>query len=112
LRQDYEAFTTRGAEILVIGPDGPHSFARYWAEHDMPFAGLADIRSRVARMYEQEVNLLKLGRMPSIFVVDYQGKIQFAHYGDSMTDFPGNEHLLEVIDQINQRHSIGTEESG
>lgn len=68
----------------------------------MPFIGLADLRSRVAAQYEQEVNLFKLGRMPALFVLDRQGIIRFAHYGDSMEDIPENEPVLQVLDAINQ----------
>ena len=30
LRQDYEAFVARHAEILVIGPEDSAAFADYW----------------------------------------------------------------------------------
>ena len=67
----------------------------------MPFPGLADLRSRVADQYAQEVNLLKLGRMPAIFIIDRDGMIRFTHYSDNMRDYPTNEQLLEVLDLLN-----------
>jgi peroxiredoxin Q/BCP len=102
LRQDHQEFEARGAAILVLGPDGPNAFRRYWTENEMPFTGMADIRSRVADQYYQEVNLFKLGRMPAIFVIDLQGQIRYMHYGDSMSDIPPNSEVLAVIDEINQ----------
>lgn len=66
----------------------------------MPFIGCADIRSRVADLYYQEVNLLKLGRMPALFVIDREGIIRYAHYGDSMADIPTNESVLKVLDEL------------
>jgi peroxiredoxin len=102
LRQDHAKFEARGAVVLVLGPDGPNAFARYWAENDMPFIGLPDLRSRVASRYEQEVNLFKMGRMPALFVIDTEGVIRFAHYGDSMKDIPSNEEVLQVLDEIRQ----------
>ena len=87
-------------ELLVLGPDGPNAFRRYWEENDMPFIGLADIRSRVAEQYYQEVNLFKLGRMPALFVIDLHGAIRYAHYGDSMSDIPENEEVFAVLDEI------------
>jgi len=101
LRQDYTQFTTRGAEVIAIGPDGPNAFKRFWAENDMPFIGCADIKSRAAERFFQEVSLWKLGRMPAIFVIDRQGKIRFSYYGDSMSDIPANETVLAVLDQLN-----------
>jgi peroxiredoxin len=102
LRQDHVEFENRGAVILVVGPDGPNAFRRYWQENDMPMAGLTDLRSRVAERYYQEVNLFKLGRMPALFVIDTSGRIRFAHYGDQMSDIPPNATVLGVLDEIKQ----------
>jgi len=100
LRHDVDLFEQRGAKILVLGPDGPNAFKRYWQENDMPFIGMADIRSKVADTFFQEVNWLKLGRMPALFVIDRKGVIRYAHYGDSMADIPPNEEVLAVLDGL------------
>jgi peroxiredoxin len=102
LRQDYAKFVERKAEILVLGPDGPNAFKRYWMEEDMPFIGMADIRSKIAGQYGQQVNWLKLGRMPAMMVIDPQGVTRFEHFGDSMADIPTTEQVLKVLDEINQ----------
>ena len=101
LRDEYEKFTSRGAEILAIGPNPPSVFEQYWRNEKIPFVGLPDADHRVARMYRQEVNLFKLGRMPLSCVVDTKGYIRFAHYGASMQDIPSNIELLHVIDELN-----------
>jgi len=101
LRSEYEHFTKRGAEILAIGPNSTAAFEQYWAKESIPFPGLPDEDHRVARMYKQEVNLFKLGRMPLNCIVDRKGYIRYAHYGTSMKDIPSNEELLDVIDQLN-----------
>ena len=100
MRQDYSEFEKRGAVVIALGPDGPRRFQEYWAANGIPFIGLADLRSRVAHQYEQEVNLFKMGRMPALFVIDRNGVIRYAHYGDSMSDIPSNEEVLRVLDQI------------
>jgi peroxiredoxin len=101
LRQDYAEFTRRGVEIIAIGPDGPGAFKRYWQAESIPFPGCADIKNRVADQYYQEVNLFKLGRMPALFVIDQIGLIRYAHYGDSMSDIPTNQEVLEQLDSLN-----------
>jgi peroxiredoxin Q/BCP len=101
LRQDYEEFVQRNAVIVVLGPDGPNAFLKYWQENELPFIGLADIKSKVADLFYQEVNLLKLGRMPALLIIDTKGKIRFVHYGKSMSDIPTNEEVLMVLDSIN-----------
>jgi peroxiredoxin len=100
LRDHYQEFVTRGAEIVVIGPDGPRAFKRYWEEEKMPFPGCADIGSKVADTYQQEVNLFKFGRMPADIIIDRTGTIQYMHYGESMSDIPQIQQLLDVIDTI------------
>ncbi len=107
LRQDYAEFTRRGAAVIVLGPDGPRAFKRYWSENDMPFTGLADIGSKVADRYAQEVNLIKLGRMPAVFIVDKEGRIRFIHYGKSMSDIPPNPVVLEALDQLLEEARAG-----
>jgi peroxiredoxin Q/BCP len=102
LRHDYDLFQQRGVEILALGPDGPNAFKRYWESEQIPFIGLPDIKSKVSDTYYQEVNLFKLGRMPAIFVIDRQGMIRYAHYGDSMKDIPPNQVILDVLDQLPQ----------
>lgn len=66
----------------------------------MPFIGCADIKSKVADLYYQEVNLLKFGRMPALFVIDRTGLIRYSHYGDSMADIPPNAEVLNVLDAL------------
>jgi peroxiredoxin len=101
LRDGYEEFTARDAEVLAIGPDSPEKFLDYWEENHLPFPGLPDPGKQVSSLYKQEVNLFKLGRMPLNAVVDRKGVIRFIHYGYSMSDIPDNETLLEVIDELN-----------
>jgi peroxiredoxin len=100
LRQDYAEFTARGAEIIAIGPDGPNAFRRYWSENDMPFPGCADIKSRAADRFYQEVNLFKFGRMPALFIIDRQGLVRYSHYGDSMADIPENSQVLALLEEL------------
>ena len=103
MRQDYPEFVARDAEVLVVGPDGPRAFQRTWQLEGFPFPGLADPQHTVADLYRQEVNLLKLGRMPALLVVDKAGQICFQHYGESMSDIPLNQTVLGLLDQLNEK---------
>ena len=101
LRQDYLEFTRRQAQVIVVGPDNPQAFAVYWQKNQLPFIGLPDPRGSVLKLYGQEINLLKLGRMPAQVIVDKKGNARYVHYGHSMSDIPGNQELLEILDQLN-----------
>lgn len=101
LRDGYDDFTARNAEVLAIGPDSRERFIDFWEENNLPFPGLPDPDKQVSKIYKQEVNLFKLGRMPLNAIVDYKGFIRYIHYGYSMSDIPDNDTLLDVIDELN-----------
>ena len=101
MRDGYGEFAAREAEILAIGPDTLEKFVNYWRENKLPYPGLPDPKKQVSKLYKQEVNLFKLGRMPLNTVVDRKGLIRFIHYGYSMSDIPDNETLLGVIGELN-----------
>ena len=100
LRQDYPEFVKRNAEVIVIGPEGPEAFAKYWEKEQLPFVGLPDPEHFVLKLYGQEVNLFKLGRMPAQVIVDRDGFVRWIHYGHSMSDIPSNEELLALLDSL------------
>lgn len=100
LRQDYDQFKNLGAEILVIGPENKEAFARYWEKHDLPFIGLPDPQHTVLKLYGQEINLFKLGRMPAQVTVEKQGTARFAHYGHAMDDIPTNAEILDILKNL------------
>jgi len=102
LRRDYQEFVERGAEIIVIGPDERDSFAYHWRRGAYPFIGLPDPDNAVADQYGQQVKLIQMGRMPALFIIDRQGAVRFAHYGESMQDIVSNRGVLGILDALNQ----------
>jgi len=101
LRQDYQEFIKRQAQVVVIGPEDASAFKSFWKQHLLPFIGLPDPRASVLKLYGQEVNLFKLGRMPAQLIVDKAGIVRFVHYGHAMSDIPPNSEILSLLDQIN-----------
>ena len=101
LRYDYPKFVERQTEVIAVGPDSKQAFQEYWETQKIPFIGLADPEHEVARQYEQEVNLLKLGRMPVQVLIDKRGIVRFVHYGTSMADITENDTILRLIDGLN-----------
>jgi peroxiredoxin Q/BCP len=69
--------------------------------------GLADPTHSVARLYRQEVSLLKLGRMPALIVVDGEGMIRYSHRADWMSDIPENSQVLGVVDRLLAESAAG-----
>jgi peroxiredoxin Q/BCP len=106
LRQDYQEFIQRQAQVVVVGPEDASAFKSYWSEHDLPFIGLPDPKASVLRLYGQQVNLFKFGRMPAQVIVDKDGMARYVHYGHSMSDIPENAELLALLDQLNAEPQI------
>jgi len=102
LRRDYDEFIKRDAEVIVIGPENKEAFAKYWEKESLPFVGLPDPGHTVLKLYGQEVDLFKMGRMPAQVIVERAGQARYVHYGHSMSDIPPNEDLLALIDELNQ----------
>lgn len=101
LRQDYQQFVACNTEIVVVGPEDASTFKAYWHEHNLPFIGLPDPGTSVLKLYGQEVNIFKLGRMPAQVIVDKAGVIRFVHYGHSMSDIPENAEILGLLQPLN-----------
>jgi len=101
LRRDYEKFVELDTVAIAVGPDTRAAFKTFWEKNDIPYIGLADPDHEVAKQYDQEVNLLKFGRIPAQMVVDKEGVLRYVHYSNSMSDIPENEDILEKLDKMN-----------
>lgn len=100
LRQDYGKFTERGIQIIVVGPENARAFRAYFEKEGLPFIGLPDPKASVLKLYGQEVNLFKFGRMPAQVLIDTSGVARFVHYGHDMSDIPSNEEVLSLAEEI------------
>ena len=103
---DYPQFVQCNTEVLSLGPDDPNAYKRHWQQENMPAVGLADVKSLTANLYYQEVNLLKLGRMPAQFIIDPNGIIRYAHYGSSMSDIPDNQAMFDLLDEFQKTDQV------
>jgi peroxiredoxin len=102
LRRDHDLFVAKDVEVVVVGPENATAFGDYWQKEAMPFIGLPDPGASVLKLYGQEVNLFKLGRMPAQVLIDKAGVARYVHYGHSMSDIPKDEEILTLVDEINQ----------
>jgi peroxiredoxin len=97
LRQEYQHFAKLDTEIIVVGPEEAESFRKYWTKEDLPFIGLPDPKHMILKLYGQEVNLFKLGRLPAQMLIDKSGMLRYVHYGHSMADIPSNQEIMNLI---------------
>ena len=106
LRQDYDKFTAQDTEIVVVGPDNATAFLNYWKKNDFSFIGLPDPTHSVLKLYGQEVNLFKFGRMPAQVAIDKTGMARFVHYGHNAMDIPANEEILDLLKAMNEEAHV------
>ena len=97
MQEDLSLFTDKKAQITVIAPHNAEMVREYWEKEMLGYTGIPDPGGKVGKLYGQEWNLFKLGRMPALFIIDRNGKIAFAQYAKSMTDIPSDTELLGVI---------------
>ena len=103
LRQDFEKFKERDAEIIVLGPESVRSFKDYFEKEELPFIGIPDPKHTILKLYGQEIKLFKLGRMPTQIIIDKKGIVRYTHYGHSMSDIPKNNEVLGLLADINSK---------
>ncbi len=101
MRQDHTEFVSRDVAVVVVGPENAKEFAAYWQKENLPFIGLPDPKAGVLKLYGQEVNHFKMGRMPSQVLIDKEGVARFVHYGHDMSDIPSNQEILALVDKLN-----------
>jgi len=100
MKQDFKEFTSGNATIVVVAPHAAEKVAEYWKKEELPMIGIPDEDEKLANLYGQEWKLLKLGRMPALFIIDRKGALAFAQYGTSMSDIPSNSEMLKVLDGL------------
>lgn len=100
MKQDIKQFTDRHFQIVVIAPHGAEKVKTYWEKEDLPFIGIPDPDGILGKLYGQEWNLIKLGRMPALFIIDQKGSIAFAQYAKNMADIPENRELFKILDLL------------
>lgn len=109
LRLDYDKFSERDAEVVVVGPESADAFRKYWERYDFPFIGIPDPELSILKLFGQKTSIFKLGRMPAQMIIDKQGILKYVHYGHDMTDIPKNSEIIDLLDQMNaeQDHQMG-----
>ena len=100
MKRDIKQFKDKKAQIVVIAPHGTAKVKSYWEKENLPFIGIPDSDGTLGKLYGQEWNLIKLGRMPALFIIDQKGEIAFAQYAKNMADIPENTELFKILEGL------------
>lgn len=100
MKGDIKQFTDRNTQIVVIAPHEKARVRAYWEKNNLPYIGIPDPDGTLGKLYGQEWTLIKLGRMPALFIIDQKGSIVFSQYAKTMADIPENKDLFQILDGI------------
>jgi peroxiredoxin len=92
---DIGQFEDLGAQMLAISPQGVESHEAFSAVHGFTFPLLADTEKSVARTYGilGPVGFYKR----SVFVVDREGRIRYAHRATAGLTFKKTDELVQAV---------------
>jgi alkyl hydroperoxide reductase subunit AhpC len=80
--------------ILVDRLENAQQMEHKYAKDKFPI--YYDSNNAIAKQLNQEIRLLKLGRMPGMLLVDKQGVVRYAYYSDNMHDIPAVTDTVEM----------------
>jgi peroxiredoxin len=97
LQEDYSKFQELNAEILAVSVEEP-SIGQYVTDLlDIAFPILSDEDHDVVDKYGVYNLLGDSLATPSVFIVDTEGIIRWTYVGQSSSDRPSNEMILEQL---------------
>ncbi len=102
LHQDIKAFEEAGIKVVAICPEKMNGLEKFTAKQPLDFVLVADPQHLVADRYQQQVKLLKLGRMPAQILIDQNDQRAFEHYASSMTNIIENNVILAAVKRARQ----------
>ncbi len=97
LHQDIEQFEDSKIKIVVVCPEKMDGVEKFIAKQPLNFDLVADPQHIIADRYQQQVKLLKLGRMPAQILLDKNQQRAFEHYASSMKDIIENNVIISAV---------------
>lgn len=108
VKKRYDEFEARNAAVLSVLPEDRETAAEWQKQYHLPFPVIADADTELGDHFEQPTRFGLLGRihdvigrMPAVIVLDlrWSDPIEtFAHRGDSRTDRPRIDEILDALD--------------
>ncbi len=109
-----------GVSVVGVSPDSPETLAAYGEEHDLPYLLLSDNRHEAMKAFgiafavDAETNEMLIGHgmdlsaasgnpelvlpVPSVFVINTEGIVTFAHANPDYRERLSGEEVLEAAD--------------
>ncbi len=100
MRDRYEEFQRRGAQVIAIAPDTVDNAREYVQKNEIQFPCLADPDRAVFRQYDVKSAMISLGQRPGLFVIDKEGVVRYAYLGWQQWEIPTVGETLAQIEGL------------
>jgi peroxiredoxin len=105
LRDNMADYAALNAEVVAISVDSLFTLDKFKAEQGLPFPLLSDFNKEVSAaygsLYENFVLGMKGVSKRSAFVIDKEGKIQYAEVLESAGDLPSFDAVKQTLTSLN-----------
>ena len=105
MRDDITQYQGLNAEILAVAVDSLFTLDKFKAEQGLNFTLLSDFNKETSKnydsLYEDFVLGMKGVSKRSAFVIDKDGKVQYAEILDSAGDLPNFEAVKKALASLN-----------
>lgn len=95
-RDQYEAFTDAGAEVIGVSMDSVRSHQKFSTKRNLPFQLLSDPKKEVSKQYGISNSMFGLLPGRETFVIDKSGVIRH-HFASQFQIDPHIDEALKVI---------------
>ena len=125
VKKRYDEFEARDAEVVSVLPEDRETAAEWQKQYHLPFPVVADPDTELGDRYEQPTRFGLfgklhdvIGRMPATILLDlrWSEPIEtYAHRGDSRTDRPRIDELLDAVDhaaELDAGEAEGADDTG
>jgi peroxiredoxin len=104
IREIYPELEKRNTRAVVILAESLRRMEKFMEKHQYPFPVLSDVRRTASKEYgvyvRVNVESVNIAR-PACFILDEGGIIRYVYVGSVQTDFPEDDELLSVLDELN-----------
>ena len=97
LRDASDEYAKSDTLVLIVAPENAEAFHDMWRDEGFPFIGLPNPAHSVLKTFNKQVNLFKLGHLPTQILVDKKGFVRHVHYGHAPSEMPSNDEILDLI---------------
>lgn len=125
LKRNYNRFIEKGCQVFVVLQSKPEIIAQHQKPGGLPFDIVCDPEQTLYHQLEiapakskiamasldlmKKINAAKQAglshgeyegnelQLPALFLLDEQGKVQYAHYAKNLTDMPSLDEMLAML---------------